>query len=45
VVEEELVEDAKSASNSMTAIIIIQLIMQISMKGSMDEIWGLYLTL
>jgi hypothetical protein len=29
----------------MTAVIIIQLIMQISMKGSLDDIWGLYLTL
>lgn len=45
VVEKELVEDAKSASQSMTAVVIVQLIMQISMKGSLDDIWGLYLTL
>ena len=45
VVEKELVDDAQSASKGMTSIVIVQLIMQISMKGSLDDIWGLYLTL
>ena len=45
MVEKELVDDAQSASKGMTSIVIVQLIMQISMKGSLDDIWGLYLTL
>jgi hypothetical protein len=45
VVEEEIINDAKLTTQGMTSIIIIQLILQLYMKGSLDEMMELYLTL
>lgn len=42
---QKLEENAKEASSSMTAVIIIQIILQVVLKGSMDDIWNMYLIL
>ena len=43
MIEEEVVSDAKTASGGMTSMMIAQLIMQFTLKGSIDEIWSFFL--
>ena len=43
--EDELIEQAKSAQSSVLGIFIVQLILQIFLKGSLDRLWNLFFTL
>ena len=35
--------DAETASGSMTTLIIIQLVLQVALKGSIDDLWSFFL--
>lgn len=43
--QNEIEVQAKSASTSMITLVILQLLAQIFLKGSMDELWSLFFTL
>lgn len=43
--EEDLVFQAETTQGSMLAIVIIQLVLQIMIKGSFDQLWSLLMTL
>jgi hypothetical protein len=45
VSEEKIVNDAKACSGSMTSIMIIKVIMSVFIKGTLDDIWILFLTM
>ena len=42
---EALVANAESAANGFKGLIVVQLVMQIFMKGAIDDMWNLYLML
>jgi hypothetical protein len=42
---EEMEANVKSTQNSMTAIVIIQVIMSVFLKGIIDDLWGIFLIL
>lgn len=45
VSEEQLQTQAESAGNSMKFVVVLQLLLQICMKGALNDLWTLYFTL
>jgi len=45
VSEDKLNADAKQTNNAMLALIILQIVAQISLKGGMDDLWSMFFTL
>ena len=43
VVEEEVVADAQATSDGVTVLVIIQLVLQFALKGSIDDLWSFFL--
>ena len=43
--EEVLVQEAKTVSDSLESLMIIQLVLQVALKGSINDIWSLFLIL
>ena len=43
--EKVLVREAKTVSDSLESLMIIQLVLQVALKGSINDIWGLFLIL
>ena len=40
-----LVREAKTVSDSLESLMIIQLVLQVTLKGSINDIWSLFLIL
>jgi len=45
VSEEKLNADAKQTNNAMLALIILQIVAQIALRGGMDYLWSMFFTL
>jgi len=45
VSEDKLNADAKQTNNAMLALIILQIVAQLSLKGGMDDLWSMFFTL
>ena len=45
VSEDELIKQAKSTQNCVLGISIVQLVLQIFLKGSLDRLWNLFFTM
>jgi hypothetical protein len=43
--EKVLVREAKTVSDSLESLMIIQLVLQVTLKGSINDIWSLFLIL
>jgi len=42
---EKLSADAKQTNNAMLALIILQIVAQIALRGGMDDLWSMFFTL
>jgi hypothetical protein len=45
VSEEKLNADAKQTNNAMLALIILQVVAQLALRGGMDDLWSMFFTL
>ena len=45
VSEEKLMQEAQTASNGMKAILIVQILLQLCLKGALNDFWVMFFTL
>jgi hypothetical protein len=45
VSEDQLNSDAKQTNNGMVALIILQIVAQLALRGGMDDLWSMFFTL
>ena len=45
VSEEKLKADSQQTNNAMVALIILQIVAQLALKGGMDDLWSMFFTL